>query len=301
MKLDEPDLAELIRTKFVAVAVYHAAAVSRGDAEGDLYRRLRDDPRFTVKQPNAAVCFDANGTILGFANDPTGGVNSMVESVARDFRPPPLRTADLSSFKLSPTTLPWRVGSPIPEACVPDSKWAPRPPAGGLVLQANSKNLDAPPPTRHSQGIGRNSLWLRKDECEALAAGTLPESFKMRLARFNVWENSKGRAGIWRPEEVRDLKMTLKDGRLSGTILLGTPDAARGKWFRGALLGFIESKDRQITRFDLVIRGEGRVNNGDDNAPVMHAAMALRIADAKDPAYDVPPSGWLTVHEDYFR
>lgn len=301
MKLDEPDLAELIGTKFVAVAVYHAAAVSRKDPEGDFYRRLRDDPRFTMKQPNAAVCFDANGKLLGFANDPTGGVNAMVESVAREFHPPPPRPQDLASFKLAPNTFPSAKELSIPEVCEQDPAWAPRPPAGGLVLQANSKNLDAPPPTRHSQGIGRNSLWVRKDECEALAGGTLPQSLSLRLARFNVWENSKGRAGIWRPEDVRELKMTLKDGRLSGTILLGKSDAARGKWFRGALLGFIESKDGHLTRFDVVIRGKGRVNNGDDAAPVMHAAMALRIANPEDPAYDVPPSGYLTVHEDYFH
>jgi hypothetical protein len=236
VKLDEPDLAELIRTKFVAVAVYNAAAVSRVDAEGGFYRRLHDDPKFTVKQPNAAVCFDANGEILGFANDPTGGVNTMVESVARDFHPPARQSPGLVSPKPKPARQPWDVELPASENCVIDPKWAPRPPVDGLVLQANSKNLDAPPPTRHSQGIGRNSLWVTKEEGEALAGGTLPERFKLRLARFNLWENSKGRAGIWKPEGVRHTgRARLVDIRTAvfpvslPTFVLAEPHAAQGQ------------------------------------------------------------------------
>lgn len=307
MKLNEPELAELIRTHFVAVAVYHQAAVSRKDPEGDLYRRLRADDRFTVKQPNAAVCFDADGNLLGFANDPTGHVNEMIEAVVRDYRPPTTRPAAATAapvvVDLEPLAGRAKADAAAPtEVCERDTNWAPRPPEGGLVVQSNSKNLDAPPPGRPSLGIGRNFLWARKDEAEALARGTFPDSLKVRIARFNVWDNSKGRSGVWKTDQIRDLRMAMDDrGRVTGTVVIGQPGAAHGGWFHGAILGFVESKDGRVTRFDLVIRGEGRVNNGDAAATPTRVALAFRLLDPADPTYDVTPSGYLSAHEEYLR
>ncbi len=299
MKLNEPELAELIRTKFVAVAVYHAAAVKRKDAEGDLYRRLQADDRFTVKQPNAAVCLDANGMLLGFVNDPTGHVQPMLEGVLRDFKAPATQPVELVKRPTVVELFPHE--GTTPEVCERDLKWAPKPPTGGLVVQANSKNLDAHPPGRPSLGIGRGCLWVRKDEAEALVKGTFPDSLKVRLARFNVWDNSKGRAGVWKSADVHELKLNLEDGRVSGTIVLGEPGQARGAWFRGTMLGFVETKGGVVTRFDLVIRGEGRIANGDDGAKPTHVAMAFRLADPTDMAYDVTPSGYLAAQDEYLR
>ena len=311
MKLDEPDLAELIRTHFVAVAVYHQAAVGRKDPEGDFYRRLRADDRFTVKQPNAAVCFDADGNLLGFANDPTGHVNEMLAAVVRDYRPPTTRPA--APAAAAPAAPAWvdlepfvrrarAAAAAAPEVCQLDANWAPRPPAGGLVVQSNSKNLDAPPPGRPSLGIGRNFLWVRRDEAEALAKGTFPDSLKVRLARFNIWDNSKGRSGVWKPGDIRDLRVAMDGaGRVTGTVVIGEPGAARGGWFQGTMLGFVESKEGRVTRFDLVIRGEGRVANGDAAATPARVALAFRLLDPSDPAYDVTPSGYLSVHDEYLH
>ena len=254
-----------------------------------------------MKQPNAAVCLDADGKLLGFVNDPTGHVQPMLEGVLRDFKAPATRPAGIEAVKHAPFVELVPREAAVREVCERDSNWAPRPPVGGLVVQANSKNLDAPPPGRPSLGIGRACLWVRKDEAEALAKGTFPDSLKVRIARFNVWDNSKGRAGVWKPQDVHEVKIAIEDGRVSGTIVLGEPGQARGAWFRGTVLGFVEAKDGAVTRFDLVILGEGRIANGDDGAAPTHVALAFRLADPTDLAYDVTPSGYLAVHDEYFR
>jgi len=63
VKLDEPELAKLIRENYVAVAVYHGEHMKRRDLDGELYRRLQGDKAFTHKDPNAAVAFDAAGKL----------------------------------------------------------------------------------------------------------------------------------------------------------------------------------------------------------------------------------------------
>ena len=73
----------------------------------------------------------------------------------------------------------------------------PEPPAGGLIVDVIAKVLGGyEPGDRRSQqylnSLGRDHLWLRQDEVETLAAGTLPDSVKQRLVRYHLIDNTRG-------------------------------------------------------------------------------------------------------------
>jgi hypothetical protein len=102
--------------------------------------------------------------------------------------------------------------------------------------------------------IGRDHLWLRADEAEALARGELPESVKLRLVRFHLIDNTRGEPPLWRADEVKRLDLSLKDGKLRGSVLLETKKGDRG--YRADLYGVVTADGGKVTRLDLVAQGE---------------------------------------------
>ena len=159
-----------------------------------------------------------------------------------------------------------------------------RPPEGGLVLYVtwkilepakllNSKSSDN---DKHlSNALGVDRLWVRKDEAEALAKGTFPDSLRKRMASYLQYVV---------PGKLKTDGMKLADGRLSGDLRSATGE-------RADALGFVEAKDGKVTRFDLVIKGLGN-NCGahgfegpltllpkDTTAPV---ALSFMLADPRE-------------------
>jgi hypothetical protein len=129
-----------------------------------------------------------------------------------------------------------------------------RPPEGGLILyvswkligdieaQGNATTGNGKYDKVFQQSIGSDRLWVRKDEAEALAAGGLPESLKNRMLRHHV-QYVMGK-------EARSLDLSVKDGRIAGEIPVGIRKADA--------LGFVESKDGKVTKFELLVKGWGR-------------------------------------------
>jgi len=137
----------------------------------------------------------------------------------------------------------------------------PAPPEGGLIVAVTSKVLGgyegAAPDRRaaiHAASIGRDHLWVRKDEAELLAAGSFPESLALRLARFHLIDNTRGEPPLWRPDEVRRAEIALERGRAAGSVHLQTAAGDRG--YQATLLGFVEARTGKIEKLDLVTRGE---------------------------------------------
>src|SRR5262249_13267103 len=59
--------------------------------------------------------------------------------------------------------------------------------------------------SRHRlDSLGRDHLWLRKDEAKALARGELSESLTRRLVRFHLVDSTRGEPPMWRADEVKE-------------------------------------------------------------------------------------------------
>lgn len=129
-----------------------------------------------------------------------------------------------------------------------------RPPEGGLVLyvtwkligdieaQGNATTGNGKYDKVFQQSIGSDRLWVRKDEAEALASGAFPDSLKDRMLRHHV-QYVMGK-------EARTLDLSVKQGRIEGAVPVGIRKADA--------LGFVESKDGKVTRFELLLKGWGR-------------------------------------------
>jgi hypothetical protein len=255
------------------------------DAEGEFYQKVaRQGPRNDMSDTTQGLyACTADGKLLGFTNNRSPGrVKEMLRKALEDFKP-----AD----------------APAIEAGKPDPEFDRRPPEGGVVVRVSSKVLGGYPEGEGRRlgamraSLGRDNLWVRKDEAETLGKGILPESLPRRIARFHLIDNTRGEPPMWRAEEIRVLDLKLVEGRLSGTVRLETARGDRG--FQGELLGFVESKDGTLTRFDLVARGqfwgEGRYTGG---APPgkFPFAVAFTRSSGDDETDKVPPQGakgWL--------
>ena len=136
-------------------------------------------------------------------------------------------------------------------------------------------------------------LWILKDEASALANGTFPESLKSRIATWHLVDSitfDQNRAGT-----VRKFDFKLKNGRLTGSMHMATEKSHSMKL---DILGFIESKGGQVTRFDFVARGTRRAHKGEPY-PI---AFAFSLADEKHVAFRVPPYPVLGYSKKvYFR
>jgi hypothetical protein len=126
-----------------------------------------------------------------------------------------------------------------------------RPPEGGLACYVTWKargdfRREGSATTGHDlyaglfqRALGVDRLWARKDEAEALARGEFPDSLKKRILPHVDYAV----AG-----KVKSLKLSLKDGRLTGSFRTDVGD-------EGELLGFVQAKGGRVTRFDLLVTG----------------------------------------------
>jgi hypothetical protein len=239
--LADLEVVQSISTRFVPVAVdQHIHRVLKDD-EGKLFAAvLKQAGRGLGGTSQGNYLFAPDGKLLAFANTADADhVKRLIATALKKFDPD---SAGDGGFGKKPK---------LPQF---------EPPAGGLVLDVTCKVLggyekSVKKPGQHArEALGRDHLWLRKDEADAIARGELPASVKMRLARFHLIDNTRGEPPTWRRDEVRKLDLTLKDGKLSGVVHLETKSGNRG--YRARLFGVVEVNDGKVTRFDVVARGE---------------------------------------------
>ncbi len=169
-------------------------------------------------------------------------------------------------------------------------------PDGSQLVLVTSKVLDGYEKAKnryrqiHQESLGRDHLWLSRNEIAALASGEFPGSLRKRLPAL-LNDNTRGEPGRWRKSEIKQFEVNLKDGRLMGCVHFQTTSGDRG--FKGDLLGFVAAKNDTLTRFDIVVKGtywgEGRFTR---NAPEgrFPFAVSFRLSDGTEP-YDPPPPG----------
>ena len=183
-----------------------------------------------------------------------------------------------------------------------------KPPRGGRVVRVRGKVLDGYEPTTNrwrrifQNAVSRDNLWISKDEQQSLVRGKLPKSLQTRLARFHLVDATRGEPPMWRENEVRELDLTLEDGRLAGRVHLETSNGDRV--YDAELLGFIDIKNNKVVRFDVVALGsfwgQGRFTRGAPKGR-FPLAISFTLADGTDIADHVPPQGargWLAGYMD---
>jgi len=230
---------ELLRTKFVAAAVDCWYLDRAKDAAGEFYKKVvsqRQPFEPGVRSTQGFYAFAPEGTLLlGWNNRNVPRMREYLERALRDFKPVAAEALDAARDP--------RFQRAIPE--------------GAVVVDVYSKILEADwPPTDDEMikplrvSIGRDHLWILKDEIEALAAGRLPERLAKRIARYHLIDNTRGEPPMWAPSEVKELALDLKGGR----VRLESGDGDRT--FAAAMAADVAFRDGKLVKFDLVARGK---------------------------------------------
>lgn len=191
----------------------------------------------------------------------------------------------------------------------PDPNYNYRPPQGGLVVTVTAKVLagyeapTAPEIGFFQNSLGRDVLWMRKDEQDALARGELMDSLKRRIATYNLLDNTRGEPHPWEPADLRKVEMTLKDGVVTGTVHLETASGDRG--YLSEIRGWVEAREGKVTRFDVATKGRAWGASGCTLAAKpkdkFTLAVAFRLASGTDEADKVMPQGAKSWLPDYLR
>ncbi len=287
--LSEPAIVELFKTRFIPVAVDQHDHRRRKDAEGELFAGiLKQAGRGLDGYAQGFYIVTPAGKLLGFTNTLSGErLKAMLTSALEKFDP----SAPLPRIEAGPREN--RVLYTAPE--------------GGLVVNVHAKVLggydkDKANRSIYENALGNDHLWVRKDEAEQLARGIVPDSLKTRLVRFHLVDNTRGEPPFWKDDEIKRLELKLDKGRLSGVVHLETRSGDRG--FEGRILGVVEVKDGQVTRFDVVARGdfwgEGTFTRGAPRGKFPFA-VAFSLSDGKGNESRIPPGAARGNVKGYLR
>jgi hypothetical protein len=291
----EPTIVDLLKTRFVPVAIDQAYQRRQDDAEGDFYRRIAGQgPRN-----------DFEGTTQGFYIATAGGDLLLYNNNRDPGKLRRLMTEKLAEFEASPAAE--RAVEAIASDEV-DARYNVQPPEGGLVLRVRAKVLGGYEPTDDpwrrifQESVSRDNLWITAAEHGALARGEVPESLRRRIARFHLVDNTRGEPPMWEGGEIRSLEMRLRDGRLTGTVCLETDRGDRG--YEAELRGVVEVKGGRVVRLELVALGEfwgAGPFTGVAPEGRFPLAVTFELADGTDLADRIPPQGSRGWLEGYLR
>jgi hypothetical protein len=281
----DPEIVRLLKTEFVPVAIDQAYQRRQQDAEGRFYQKIvNQGPRKAGEgTTQGRYLATADGVLLGYNNNrDTARLLELMREALQTAQPAAVEAIEAGS---------------------PDTKYVYGPPQGGLVVRVDSRVLGGYEETTDEwrkmfqEGMGRDNLWIRKDEHESLVRGEVPESLITRLARFHLVDNTRGEPPMWETGEIIEKTIELKDGKLSGSLHLRTASSERE--FKADLLGYLQVTEGRVTRFDLVakglFRGDGPYTRGAPEGE-FPLAIAFRLADGSDLADGIPPQGsrgWL--------
>lgn len=96
-------------------------------------------------------------------------------------------------------------------------------------------------------------------------------------------------------------QIDLNEGRLTGSVHLETKDGSRG--YQADLLGFVQAKDGQVTRFDIVASGQfwghGTYTPGAPKGR-FPLAISFTLGATDHPMYNLMPDA-VRCYPDYLR
>src|SRR5262245_30475509 len=278
----------MLKTRFVCVGIAHNGAGRRKDAEGDFARKVIGKGG-TLQGLHV---INTRGDLIGYVYDfRPESVLAMLNGALRKFKP---------------------TDAPATDFTRKDKRFVM--PEGGLVVATTARVLAGHEPVKARKGtiqydmekawkssLGREHLWVRKDEAEALTRGKLPRSLELRIVRYHLVDNTRGTPTGWTENEIKKLDLKLQGGRLTGSVHLETKDGSRG--YQADLLGFLEVKKGKVTRLDMVVLGQfwgqGAYTPGAPRGR-FPLAIAFTLLDASDPLYNLVPDA-VRCYADYLR
>jgi hypothetical protein len=284
----DPEVASLLQTRFIPVAVDQHIHRRRDDQEGRIFSGI-------VKQAGSLVELSAQGfyiftsstRLLSFCH--TQDV-TVVKRLLNDA---------LSSTGSDPVSSAPVLSDPGPDSVL-------NPPREVVVLDVLSKVLGgyhAPGDSREAilqSAQGRDHCWIRRDEVLELAAGIMPDSLLSRMARFHLVDNTRGEPPMWDAEDIRSVSADLHEHRFTGSISIEAESSLRG--YAAHLLGSIRAEGETLKQFDIIARGmawgSGPFNGG---APRGKYPFAVRftIAQGVWPFDSIPPGAARTRAAEY--
>src|SRR5262249_39020986 len=106
-----------------------------------------------------------------------------------------------------------------------DTRFSPKPPAGGLILDVHARILERDQSGKWKKGsckfVGgdqpsRDHLWLTTSERKALIPNypkkgeqfSMPQRIADRLLRYHLVDNTRGEPPMWQRDHVRSAKLT---------------------------------------------------------------------------------------------
>lgn len=291
----QPEIVNLLKTRFVPVAIDQAYQRRQQDTEGEFYRKIAgQSPRnnFDGTTQGFYIATAAGELLLYNNNRDPEKVLRLMKDRLRQFES--LGTSGNPATTIEPKKI--------------DARWNVAPPEGGLVVRVHAKILDGYEPTTDrwkrifQTAMSRDNLWISEREHKALVQGTILPSLQHRIARFHLVDNTRGEPPMWSPAEIRSIKMQVQDGVVTGSASLATKNGVRS--YEAKFRGHLGVEDGMVTRFDLVclglFEGEGPYTGGapDGKFPL---AISFTLADGSDIADKVPPQGSRGWVQGYLR
>jgi hypothetical protein len=271
---NDPEIVRLLTTKCVPVATTVRDA-KRQDADGEFFRKVTKSVPYSQ---SGACLFTADGEVLGAGGAvDKEGVLPLIQQALKEFKPPS------KPYVLEP---PGKVDEKNHKII--------KPPEGALVVNCIMTYLAEPEESVHPrlvkllpQTVAVDRLWILPDEAKALAEGEFPAKLKRRISRWHLIDNRNFNRN---PDDcVKQFHIELAKGQLFGSFKTQfDSESPEGKKVVNELelLGFIESKNGKITRFDVVGKGSRVAGNSLRPYPV---AFVFTLADEKHVAFRIPP------------
>lgn len=291
----DPEIVKLLKTRFVPVAIDQANQRRQQDTEGEFYRKI------AAQSPRS----DFNSTTQGFYIATAAGELLLYNNNRDPAKVRRLMQEKLAEFDASDAA---RKDTAAIKATKVDSRYNMSVPDGGLVLRVQAKVLDGYEPTDNQwesifqSAISRDNLWVSPSEHQALVSGQIPASLQERIARFHLVDNTRGEPPMWRKEDIRNIELQMRDGKVMGVANLENARGDRG--YDAQLLGAVRVKDDRVVRFDMVAKGEfwgtGPYTKGAPKGK-FPLAISFTLADGTDIADGLPPQGargWLRGYLD---
>ena len=281
----DPAILELLKTKFIPVALDQWYSRRQQDTEGEFYRRIAGQgPRNDFNNTTQGLYIaDAAGTLIAFNNNRgPERIRALLEKAVAEYDSP-----DATPIVREKT----------------DPRFAPRLPDGAVAVRTNAKVLSGYESTDdHWQqifqsAVSRDNLWITAEEQQQLAQGQMPHELGLRIARFHLVDDTRGEPPRWSKNEVHQFDVELNDGTISGKFRLESEDHSRG--FEGTIRGVLAVESGKLTQFELLAEGSFWGTGSFTMQPPagkFPLAIAFRLADGSDIADGIPPHasrGWV--------
>jgi hypothetical protein len=226
---------ELLKTRFIPYALDNVENPNLTPAEKEFLASF-DSGQKACTIGMSAFTADGRKLASGGGYEP-GAVKSLIQKALSEFKPesvqasvPPRDPAATASLRRAPEGglilyVTWKL-------------------IGDIQAQGSGTTGNGAYDKVFERALGSDRLWVRRDEAEALVAGAFPDSLKARMLRHHVQY-------VMGPE-ARTLDLGIQGGRMEGRVPLGEPGR------QADCLGFLESKNGKVTRFELLLRGYSR-------------------------------------------